>query len=189
MARTAARTLGGDAGVVGLDLSAPMLAAARSAAKAEGVSAEWREGSAVELPLADAAFDVVLCQQGLQFFPDRPAALREMHRVLASGGRLVLSVWREIERSPGFAVLADALTRHIGPGAATLMTSGPFGLAIRRRCAPPSPGQASATSRSIRPKDPPLSVPQGVRAPLRGWICIGRPGRRCGRRRPRRVPR
>jgi SAM-dependent methyltransferase len=99
------------------------------AAKAEGVSAEWREGSAVELPLADAAFDVVLCRQGLQFFPDRPAALREMHRVLAPGGRLVLSVWSGIERSPGLAVLADALTRHIGPGAATLMTSGPFGLA------------------------------------------------------------
>jgi ubiquinone/menaquinone biosynthesis C-methylase UbiE len=73
------------------------------AAKAEGVSAEWREGSAVELPLADAAFDVVLCRQGLQFFPDRPAALCEMHRVLAPGGRLVLSVWSGIERSPGLA--------------------------------------------------------------------------------------
>jgi len=51
-----------------------------------------------------------------------------MHRVLVPGGRLVLSVWREIERSPGFAVLAKALTLHIGPEAGTLMTSGPFGL-------------------------------------------------------------
>jgi SAM-dependent methyltransferase len=127
VARTAARTLG-NAGVVGLDLSAPMLAAARSAAEAEGVSAEWREGSAVELPLADATFDVAFCQQGLQFFPDRPAALREMYRILVPSGRVVLSVWRGIERSPGFAVLADALTRHISPEAGTLMTSGPFGL-------------------------------------------------------------
>jgi len=41
-------------------------------------------------------------------------------------GRIVLSIWREIDRSPGFAVLADALTHHIGPEAGTLMTSGPF---------------------------------------------------------------
>jgi SAM-dependent methyltransferase len=92
------------------------------------VSVEWREGSAVTLPLSDATFDVAFCQQGLQFFPDRPAALREMRRILAPGGRLVLSVWRGIERSPGFAVLADALTRHISPEAGALMTAGPFGL-------------------------------------------------------------
>jgi len=115
VARTAARRLGSGGGVVGLDLSAPMLAVARSAAAAEGVTIEWREGNGLQLPLADEAFDVVVCQQGLQFFPDRPAALREMYRVLAPGGRLVLSVWREIERSPGFAVLAQALTRHVGP--------------------------------------------------------------------------
>ena len=68
------------------------------------------------------------CQQGLQFFSDQSATLREMYRILAPSGRLVLSVWREIERSQGFAVLADALTRHISPEAGTLMTSGPFGL-------------------------------------------------------------
>jgi SAM-dependent methyltransferase len=67
------------------------------------------------------------CQQGLQFFSDQSATLREMYRILAPSGRLVLSVWREIERSPGFAVLADALTRHISPEAGTLMSSGPFG--------------------------------------------------------------
>ena len=128
VARTAARIFGGKASVVGLDLSAPMLAVAQSTAKAEGVSAEWREGSAVNLPLADAAFDVAFCQQGLQFFPDRLAALREMYRVLAPGGRVVLSVWRGIEHSPGYVVLADALTRHISPEAGALMTSGPFGL-------------------------------------------------------------
>ena len=126
VARTAARRLSDGANVVGLDLSAAMLDVARSAAKAEGVVAEWREGSAAKLPLADATFDVAFCQQGLQFFSDLPTALREMHRILAPNGRLVLSVWREIERSPGFAVMADALTRHIGPEAGALMTSGPF---------------------------------------------------------------
>jgi ubiquinone/menaquinone biosynthesis C-methylase UbiE len=128
VARAAARRLGSCGNVIGLDLSAPMLAAARTAAAAEGVTVEWREGSAVKLPLPDGASDIVFCQQGLQFFPDRPAALREMHRVLMPGGRLVLSVWREIERSLGFDVLAQVLTRHISPAAGALMTSGPFGL-------------------------------------------------------------
>jgi SAM-dependent methyltransferase len=107
-----------------LDLSAPMLAAARSAAAAEGATIEWREGSALQLPWAEEAFDVAFCQQGLQFFPDRSAATREMYRVLVPGGKLVLSVWREIERSPGFAVL----TRHVSPEAGALLRSGPFGL-------------------------------------------------------------
>src|SRR5215472_13716259 len=59
VARTAARRLGGRGYVTGLDLSAPMLAVARSAAAAEGATIEWREGSALQLPFADKAFDVV----------------------------------------------------------------------------------------------------------------------------------
>jgi ubiquinone/menaquinone biosynthesis C-methylase UbiE len=128
VARTAARKLGGSGSVVRLDLSAPMLAAAREAAAAEGLTVEWWEGSAVNLPLADAVFEVVFCQQGLQFFPDRLGALREMYRVLTPVGRLVLSVWGPIERSLGFVVLAQALTRHIGSDAGALMTTGLFSL-------------------------------------------------------------
>jgi ubiquinone/menaquinone biosynthesis C-methylase UbiE len=128
VARFAARKLGNIGNVTGLDASAPMLTAARAAAIEEGLVVEWREGSAQELPFADAAFDVVLCQQGLQFFPDKSSALREMNRVLRPGGRLVLSVWGPIERSPGFAVLAEALRRHVSPAACELIASGPFGL-------------------------------------------------------------
>ena len=70
----------------------PMLTVARTAAAAEDLAVEWREGSAAELPIADASFDVAFCQQGLQFLPERPPVLRKMYRVLATGGRLVLSV-------------------------------------------------------------------------------------------------
>ena len=74
----------------------------------------------MDMPLPDAAFDAVVCQQGLQFFPDKSAALHEMRRVLTSGGRLVLSVWRAIEQAPGFRVLQEALARRIGPEKAAL---------------------------------------------------------------------
>jgi ubiquinone/menaquinone biosynthesis C-methylase UbiE len=126
VARIAARMLGTNGSVSGLDASSPMIAAARAAATAEGVVVEWREGSALALPFAEAAFDAVLCQQGLQFFPERERALREMNRVLRPGGRLVLSVWGPIERSLGFAALADALTHHISPEAGALLSAGPF---------------------------------------------------------------
>jgi SAM-dependent methyltransferase len=70
------------------------------------------EGDAAALPLADAAFDVVLCQQGLQFFPDRLAALREMRRVLRSGGPALLSVWKGA--NVYHTAVTEALSRHVG---------------------------------------------------------------------------
>jgi ubiquinone/menaquinone biosynthesis C-methylase UbiE len=64
--------------VVGLDLHAGRLAVARALPPAPGAVVEWREGDALALPFAEAVFDLVCCQQGLQFFPDRRTALREM---------------------------------------------------------------------------------------------------------------
>jgi ubiquinone/menaquinone biosynthesis C-methylase UbiE len=71
--------------VVGVDVSPGMLEVARSVAPA----ITWRDGSALDLPLAAGErFDVVTCQQGLQFFPDRVAAAQQRRRALAPGGRL-----------------------------------------------------------------------------------------------------
>jgi SAM-dependent methyltransferase len=78
---------------------------------------EWREGDADALSCDDATFNVVFCQQGLQFFPDKAHALRAMHRVLATGGRLALSVWRALPYNPYNRALADAVERHVGPDA------------------------------------------------------------------------
>ena len=82
--------------VVGLDFNPGMLAVARSVPNS-GVAIEWFEGSALSLPFDDSSFDVVFCQLGLQFFPDRPLALREMKRVLVPSGRIALSVYSAIE--------------------------------------------------------------------------------------------
>ena len=56
----------------------------------------------------------VICQHGLQFIPDKAAALSEMHRVLADRGRTVISVWRSIEHCPWQAAIADAVERNVG---------------------------------------------------------------------------
>jgi SAM-dependent methyltransferase len=104
-----------------------MLAVASQLPAVEGAAIEWVEGNAQALPFAEASFDVVCCQLGLQFFPDREGALREMKRVLVPDGRAVVMVWREIDRAPGFAVLAAGLGRTIGSDAEALMRA-PFAL-------------------------------------------------------------
>lgn len=113
--------------VVGLDLNPGMLTMARTMPQREGVAIEWREGNATALPFPDASFDLVCCQQGLQFFPDRPAALREMCRVLIPGGRLALGVWRSLEHHPFYIVLIAALERYVSAEAAAHLRA-PFAL-------------------------------------------------------------
>lgn len=119
VARLAASQVGDTGRVVGLDFNAAMREEARSLPPVSGAPIEWCEASALAMPLPESSFDVVLCQQGVQQFSDRPAALREMYRVLRPGGRLAASVWASIEHSPAFAALADAVERHIGPDAAS----------------------------------------------------------------------
>jgi SAM-dependent methyltransferase len=86
---------------------------------------DWRRGDVAALPLPDGAFDVAFCQQGLQFFPERAAALGELRRVLAPAGRVAIAVWRTIEHNPAFMVLTEALERHAGADAADVLRS-PF---------------------------------------------------------------
>ncbi len=99
------------------------LAVGRSLPPPAGGPIEWYEGTADALPFADGEFDVVLCQLGLQFFPDRPAALREMRRVLASAGRVGATVFTSIDRNPAALALADAVDRHLGVGASSAKRS------------------------------------------------------------------
>jgi ubiquinone/menaquinone biosynthesis C-methylase UbiE len=125
VARLAAQKVGTAGKVVGLDSNAGMLEAAQSLVSAPETPIEWREGDAVDLPFEVGSFDVVCCQLGLQYFADRPRALREMHRVLVPGGRVILLVWRSIVHSPGFHAIAEALDRHVSPEAGAVMRA-PF---------------------------------------------------------------
>ncbi len=77
----------------------------------------WLKCDATTIPLPDAAFDVALCQQSLQFMPDKPGAMAEMARVMKPGGRLALSVWKS--RSPIGAAFSKVLDREFGDGTTT----------------------------------------------------------------------
>jgi ubiquinone/menaquinone biosynthesis C-methylase UbiE len=104
--------------VIGLDLNPKMLDVARTVGQGDGASIDWIEGDAAAMPVPDFGFDVTCCQCGLPYFPDRPAALAEMNRVLKVGGRLVANVLRAIAFNPGHRVFADVLEQHVSPKAA-----------------------------------------------------------------------
>jgi len=110
--RIAAQRVGPQGRVTGVDLNTGMISVARSLPAPDGGPVEWLEGSALAIPLPDASVNVVLCQQGLQFFLDKALALREMRRVLDRGGRLALSVWS----SAGLynSTVGEALARFVG---------------------------------------------------------------------------
>jgi ubiquinone/menaquinone biosynthesis C-methylase UbiE len=114
--RNAAQRVGRSGRVVGVDLNANMIAVARSLPALTGASIAWLEGSALELPFKHSSFDVVLCQQGLQYFPDKLIALQQMRRVLVHGGRLALCIWNSKGLYHG--VVREALARFIGDEAA-----------------------------------------------------------------------
>lgn len=115
VARLASQEVGVTGSVAGLDINPAMLAVAQSATP-PGMPIVWHEASAEAMPFPEASFDVVLCQMGLQFMPEKEAALREMRRLLVPGGRLILNVPGPTPRL--FTILSEALARHIGAEAA-----------------------------------------------------------------------
>jgi SAM-dependent methyltransferase len=110
LVREAAERVGSSGSVTGLDLNEGMLSVARLV----GPGIDWRQGDASDLPFDDESFDVVVSQFALMYFPDRPASLREMKRVLLPGGRLAVAVWAPFERAKGYVQLAEIAKRHAG---------------------------------------------------------------------------
>lgn len=112
VARRAAERVGPSGRVTGIDLAPDMIDVARTAPAPAAPKIEWDNGDATSLPYPDDAFDVVLCQMGLMFIEDRGAAVSEMHRVLAAGGRAVVVTPGAIQ--PLFEVLEQGIVDHIG---------------------------------------------------------------------------
>lgn len=126
VAREAAPVVGPQGLVVALDINPAMLAVARSLPQPPGAVVQWQEGSAMDLPFPDGAFDIVLCQHGLQFFPDRAAGVREMHRVLAPGGRVRVIVLQSLALHPVFDALMHSVASHLALPLSAVIT--PFAL-------------------------------------------------------------
>jgi len=117
VAREVASRLGASAAVSAVDLSPNMLAVARAAAARSGLTIEWHEGNAEQLPFHDAAFDLVLCQFALMFVGDKAAALSEMRRVVTASGRVLISVWQGLDRHPFYQTLHNVIQRRLGVSA------------------------------------------------------------------------
>ncbi len=136
VARLASKRLGPGGYVLATDLSEAMLSIASAKPSLPGgARIEYRHSPAAPLAAPTGEFDAACCQQGLQFFPDRPAALAELRRVLRSGGRQGLAVWAEIDSCPPFAALCDAIGEVLGPEAAVRYRDGPGGLHAPARLA------------------------------------------------------
>jgi len=121
VARLAAQQVGVSGRVTGVDLNPDMLIEARAQSAKLGATVAWVEGDAQALPFGEAAFNVVLCQQSMQFFSDQTRAVQEMKRVLTPGGRFALNVSRALQYNPYIRALADALERHVSSEAGTAM--------------------------------------------------------------------
>lgn len=85
-----------DGTLTATDLNAPMLDYARTRVPADS-RLTWKVADAQDLPFERASFDVLVCQFGVMFFPEKPRGLAEARRVLAPGGRLFYSTWDRLE--------------------------------------------------------------------------------------------
>jgi ubiquinone/menaquinone biosynthesis C-methylase UbiE len=118
VARTAA-DLAGAPNVVGVDINEAMLTVARRVRP----DIDWRQGDAGALPFPDRAFDAVLSQMALMFFPERAAALREMGRVAAAGGTVAVLVPAALDVQPAYGPLVDMAARHASAHARSLLST------------------------------------------------------------------
>ena len=115
-ARTAAEIAGAEA-VTGVDINPAMLAVAARVRP----EISWLQGDAAALPVPEGAFDVVLCQMALMFFPDAVAALREMCRAAVDGGTVAVAVPGRLADQPGYGPFVELVSRHADAGAMSLL--------------------------------------------------------------------
>lgn len=121
VARLLAEKVGAAGEVIGTDINKEMLAIARQRCAEAEATVRFVESPAHPLQVEDESVDVVVCQQGFQFFPDRAAAASEMHRVLVGTGRVMASTWRPVTECELFGVICEALCAVDAPDIADMM--------------------------------------------------------------------
>ncbi len=121
--RAAAAISGRGARVEGVDLNPAMVDCARALPDGSGADLRWSVASGLDLPFGHDEFDAVICQQGLQFFPDPGAGVGEMSRVTRPGGRVGLTVWSPSEGTPFLERETVMLARHVGGDQAEYTTA------------------------------------------------------------------
>jgi SAM-dependent methyltransferase len=145
----------------------------------------WRQAAALHLPFPDACLDVVVCQFGVMFFPDKARAFAETRRVLRSGGQFIFNVWDRIEHND----FADTVTRAAGSlfpdDPPRFLARVPHGyhdpavvvqdIAQGGFTRSPQVTPLPARSRAVSPRIPAIAYCQGT--PLRGEIETRDPSR------------
>ncbi|HWI11902.1 MAG TPA: class I SAM-dependent methyltransferase [Burkholderiaceae bacterium] len=165
-----------DAAIVATDLNQPMLD--RAAAVGTRRAVEWRQADAMQLPFDDAVFDVVVCQFGVMFFPDKAHAFAQARRVLRPGGVLVFNAWDRIEDNEFAATVTAALATMFPNDPPRFMARTPHGyhdpgaIAADLRAggfaAPPDIATVTARSRADSARTVAVAYCQGT--PLRNEI-------------------
>ena len=174
--RQLATALPPDAAIVASDLNQPMLDHAAAVGTARPV--EWRQADAMQLPFADESFDVVVCQFGVMFFPDKARAFAEARRVLRPGGVFVFNVWDAIEENEFADAVTTALASVFPNDPPRFLARTPHGYHDRAAIArdlsdggyvnAPQIDTIAARSRAPSPREPAVAFCQGT--PLRNEI-------------------
>jgi SAM-dependent methyltransferase len=162
--------------IIATDLNEPMLA--QAAAKATARPVEWRQADAMQLPFGDEMFDVVVCQFGAMFVPDKPRAFSEILRVLRPGGTFLFNVWDRIAENEFADVVTQTLAVMFPDDPPRFLARTPHGyhevkavaadLAAGGFKAQPTISTLARRSRADSPRVPAIAYCEGT--PLRGEI-------------------
>jgi SAM-dependent methyltransferase len=114
-----------DAEIVATDLNQPMLDVATARIRSDKV--RFQQADALDLPFEDGSFDLVVCQFGAMFFPDKVRGHSEARRVLRDGGHYLLAIWDRIERNPVSDTAQNVLIESFPEDPPLFMREGPFG--------------------------------------------------------------
>jgi ubiquinone/menaquinone biosynthesis C-methylase UbiE len=175
LTRALASRLPQDTRITATDLNQPMLD--HAAARQPNNRIAWQQADALALPFPAGTFDIVACQFGVMFFPDKVQGYKEARRVLRSGGRFIFSVWDQISANEFADVITGALAAIFPDDPPRFMARVPHGYhnvdRIREELTAAGFSSFSAdavdgTSKASAPRDAAIAYCQGT--PLRNEI-------------------